>query len=158
MTAALQEFVKNDSGFEQYADRYEEVSGDLYVRRLFAAWTAEMDKLDIVRALGLAEGKAEGLAEGLAEGKAEGLAEGKAEGLAEGKAEGLAEGKAEGLAEGKAEGLAEGKAEGLAEGKAEGEKEKAIKAAQNLLSLGVTPEIVAKGVELSKEEVLKLIQ
>ena len=46
MSAALQEFVKNDSGFEQYADRYEEVSSDLEVRRQFAAWSAEMDKLD----------------------------------------------------------------------------------------------------------------
>jgi len=52
MNAALQEFVKNDSGFEQYADRYEEVSSDLAVRRQFAAWTAEMDKLDIAEALG----------------------------------------------------------------------------------------------------------
>ena len=101
MSAALQEFVKNDSGFEQYADRYEEVSGDLEVRRQFAAWTAEMDKLDIVRALGVAEGEARG--------------------------------------------------------KAEGEKERAVKDARNLLSLGVSPEIVAKGVELSLEEVLALV-
>ena len=31
----------------------------LAVRRLFAAWTAEMDKLDIWKAIGKAEGKAE---------------------------------------------------------------------------------------------------
>ena len=98
MNAALSDFVKNDSGFEQYVDRYEEVSNDLTVRRMFAAWTAEMDKLDIVRALGMAEGKAEG------------------------------------------------------------EKEKAIKDARNFLSLGVAPEIVAQGVELSLEEVLELVQ
>ena len=110
MTAALQEFTKNDSGFEQYADRYEEVSGDLAVRRQFAAWTAEMDKLDIVRMLSLNEG------------------------------------------------LVKGKAEGLAEGKAIGEREKTMKDARNLLSLGVEPEIIAKAVELSLEEVLELVQ
>ena len=59
MSAALKEFVKNDSGFEQYVDRYEEVSNDLEVRRQFAAWTAEMDKLDIAKELGKEEGKAE---------------------------------------------------------------------------------------------------
>ena len=95
MSEALQEFVKNDSGFEQYADRYEEVSSDLSVRWQFAAWTAEMDKQEIWRALGKEEGKAEGIAEGKAEGIAEGKAEGKAEGIAEGKAEGKAEEKAE---------------------------------------------------------------
>jgi hypothetical protein len=47
MSAVLQEFMKVDNGFSQYAERYEEVSTDLAVRRQFAAWTAEMDKLDI---------------------------------------------------------------------------------------------------------------
>jgi len=51
----LQEFVKNDKGFSQYSERYEEVSGDMAVRRLFAAWTAEMDKLDIAKELGKQE-------------------------------------------------------------------------------------------------------
>ena len=83
LSEVLKEFVENDEGFGQYTDRYEEVSSDIAVRRQFAAWTAEMDKLDIVRALGKSEGKAEGLAEG----KAEGLAEGKAEGKAEEKIE-----------------------------------------------------------------------
>ena len=71
LSSVLQEFVKNDSGFEQYAERYEDVCNDLFVRRQFAAWTAEMDKLDIMRAVGKAEGIAEGKAEGIAEGKAE---------------------------------------------------------------------------------------
>ena len=88
MSAVLKEFVKNDKGFEQYTARYEEVSGDLAVRRQFAAWTAEMDKLDIVKALG--------------------------------------------------------------------KREKAIDAAKKLLSLGVDPEIVAKGEDLTLEEVLEL--
>jgi len=52
MSDVLQEFVKNDKGFEQYTERYEDVSGDLAVRRVFAAWTAERDILDIVRAEG----------------------------------------------------------------------------------------------------------
>ena len=90
MSAALKEFIKSDAGFEQYADRYNEVSSDLEVRRRFAEWTAEMDKLDIMKAVGI--------------------------------------------------------------------KEKAVKAAQNLLSLGVAPDIVAKGVELPLEEVLELAQ
>jgi predicted transposase/invertase (TIGR01784 family) len=75
MNKALQEFIKNDSGFEQYANRYEEVSSDLLVRWQFAAWTAEMDKQEIWRALGKEEGKAEGKTEGIAEGKAEEKAE-----------------------------------------------------------------------------------
>jgi len=92
MSAALQEFVKNDQGFGQYTERYEEVSSDLAVRRQFAAWSAEMDKLDIVRAIG----------------------------------------------------------------EAEGEKKKAVDAARKLLSSGVDPDIIAKCVDLTLEEVLEL--
>ena|GEM_PF-4444854 len=51
-SAALQEFVKNDKGFGQYNERYEEVSSDMAVRRQFAAWSAEMDKLDIAKEVG----------------------------------------------------------------------------------------------------------
>ena len=83
MNAALQEFIKNDGGFEQYVERYEDISTDLAVRWLIAAWTAEMDKPDIWKAIGKAEGKAEAIAEC----KAKGIAEGKAEGIAEGKQE-----------------------------------------------------------------------
>ena len=79
MNVALQEFLKSDNGFGQYAERYEDVSSDIAVRRMFAAWTAEMDKLDIWKAIGRAEGRAEGKAEGRAEGKAEGKLEGKLE-------------------------------------------------------------------------------
>ena len=60
----------------------------------------------------------------------------------------------EGLAKGEAMGLAKG----LTEGNVIGEREKTIKDARNLLSLGVEPEIIAKGVELSLEEVLELVQ
>ena len=54
-SAVLQEFVKNDKGFDQYTERYEEVSSDMAVRRQFAAWSAEMDKLDIAKAEGIKE-------------------------------------------------------------------------------------------------------
>jgi len=63
MSKAPKEFVENDEGFGQYTDRYEEVSSDMAVRRQLATWYAEMDKLDIVRALGKAEGIAVGKAE-----------------------------------------------------------------------------------------------
>ena len=63
MNGVLQEFVKNDSGFEQYAERYEDISSDLFVRRQFAAWSAEMDIAEIWKAEGKAEGKAEERAE-----------------------------------------------------------------------------------------------
>ena len=88
LSAALQEHVKNDKGFSQYTERYEEVSDDMAVRRQFAIWTNERDILESVRA--------------------------------------------------------------------EGEKSKAIKAARNLLSLGIAPELIAKGVELPLEKVLAL--
>ena len=63
MNAALQEFVKSDSGFGQYADKYEEVSSDMAVRRQLAAWTAEMDIPDIWKAIGRAEWEAKQEAE-----------------------------------------------------------------------------------------------
>ena len=65
MYAALTEFIKNDNGFGQYADRYEEISDDLIVRRQFAAWIAEMDKLDIMSAVGEARGIVIGEARGM---------------------------------------------------------------------------------------------
>ena len=64
MNAALQEFIKDDKGFEQYKERYEEVSDDLTVRRQFAIWTAEMNKIDLAEARGREEGEAKGRAEG----------------------------------------------------------------------------------------------
>jgi len=81
MNAALQEFVENDRGFGQYTERYDEISSDIAVRRQFAAWSAEMDKLEIVKALGIAEGKELGIVEGKELGIAEGKELGKAEGI-----------------------------------------------------------------------------
>jgi hypothetical protein len=68
MSVALQEFVKTDNGFGQYAERYEDVSSDLVVRRQFAAWTAEMDKLDIWKAIGREEGIEIGIEKGIEKG------------------------------------------------------------------------------------------
>ena len=63
MNEALKEFIAHDNGFEQYVERYEEVSGDLQVRIQFAAWTAEMDKLEMMESIGRTKGIAEGKAE-----------------------------------------------------------------------------------------------
>ena len=65
MSTTLQDFLKSDSGFEQFTERYEDVSSDLAVRRQFAAWTAEMDKLELVSTISEARGKAEGKLEKL---------------------------------------------------------------------------------------------
>jgi flagellar biosynthesis/type III secretory pathway protein FliH len=72
-------------------------------------------------------------------------------------ADGLAEGEAKGLAEGKAEGLAEGEAKGLAEGEAKGEQKKAVEMAKNLLSRGVSPDIIAESSGLSLDKINSLI-
>ena len=62
--------------------------------------------------------------------------------------EGIAEGRAEGIAEGRAEGIAKGRAEGIAE-----EKKAAVKRS---LALGLSPEQVAKIVNMPLSEVEKL--
>jgi predicted transposase YdaD len=56
------------------------------------------------------------------------------------------------------EGLAEGKASGLAEGKAEGKAERQREIAMNLLSRGVSIDIIAPSTGLSVEEVQRLQQ
>ncbi len=66
----------------------------------------------------------------------------------EGMEKGLKKGLEKGLEKGRREGRLEGKLEGLIEGK--------IKTAKNLLRLGLTPEQVAQGAELSMDEVLQL--
>ena len=74
----------------------------------------------------------------------------------EGLAEGRAEGRAEGLVKGRAEGLVKGRAEGLVKGRAEGEKTKAVEIAQQLKSMGLSVEDVAKATGLTADEVKKL--
>ena len=53
---------------------------------------------------------------------------------------------------------AEGRAEGLAEGRAEGRAEEKIATAKRLLQMGLSIDIIAKGSDLSIEEIQKLIQ
>jgi predicted transposase/invertase (TIGR01784 family) len=53
---ALKEFAAKDAGFKQYAERYEDISTDLKVRRMYAVWTEGMSALDQARVEGLDEG------------------------------------------------------------------------------------------------------
>ena len=59
MDPVLAEFAEKDEGFKQYAERYEEISTDLNVRRMYAIWTEGMSALDQARTEGIAEGKEE---------------------------------------------------------------------------------------------------
>ena len=69
----------------------------------------------------------------------------------------LEEAKAEARVEARAEGLAEGRAEGEKAGLEQGERKTAIKNAENLLQMNLlTPEQIAKAVELPLGEILKL--
>lgn len=75
-------------------------------------------------------------------------------GYNEGKERGLEEGKAEG----REEGLEEGRKEGRKEGKAEGEKAKQKEVVLNLYKMDMKLEDIGKVVNLTKEEVEKIIQ
>jgi predicted transposase/invertase (TIGR01784 family) len=77
--------------------------------------------------------------------------------LAKGKAEGILEGRAEGILEGKAEGILEGKAEGILEGIAKGKTEEKTKLAYKLLSINMPLSDIAVIVEMSLEELEKLL-
>ena len=59
MNPVLTEFSEKDEGFKQYTERYEEISTDLNVRRMYAIWTEGMSALDQARSEGIAEGKEE---------------------------------------------------------------------------------------------------
>lgn len=45
MNDALKEFAESDPGFQQYADRYEKISDDLHVRKMYAIWTGGLGAL-----------------------------------------------------------------------------------------------------------------
>ena len=70
--------------------------------------------------------------------------------------EGYQEGRSEGRLEGHEEGRKEGLAEGRAEGRTEGKNEEKIENAKRFLAMGLSPEQVAAGTQLSIEEVKKL--
>ena len=75
MNPVLTEFAENEEGFKQYMKRYEEISSDQKVRRMYAIWTEGMSALDQARAEGEKKGRAEGKEEGRAEGREEGREE-----------------------------------------------------------------------------------
>ena len=54
-------------------------------------------------------------------------------------------------------GREEGREEGRAEGRAEGASEEKIANAKHFLAMGLSPEQVAKGTELSLEDILKIV-
>lgn len=74
----------------------------------------------------------------------------------EGWSEGIAEGRAQGLAEGRAEGHAEGRAEGRAEGLSEGLEQGVSKVALNLISLGMSDDVIMQATGLSADALSKL--
>ncbi|MDR3239606.1 MAG: Rpn family recombination-promoting nuclease/putative transposase [Clostridiales bacterium] len=68
MNDALSEFAEQDAGFKQYTGRYEQISSDLQVRRVYAMWTEGMSAIDQAKAEGREEGREEGIEEGREEG------------------------------------------------------------------------------------------
>ncbi len=64
--------------------------------------------------------------------------------------------KEEGRAQGRAEGRAEGKEEGREEGKEEGSRERALSVAKNLLSMGLSTEMIMQATGLTRQEIEKL--
>jgi len=124
MNADLYEIIKNDPAFEQYAGRYEEISSDLLARIQIAAWTAEMDKLEIWEA----RGEARGITIGEARGEAKGIAIGEARG--------------------EAKGIAIGEAKGITIGEARGRADEKIESAKRMLEFGISPEDVSNCLEL----------
>ena len=73
MNDALTQFAQEDTGFQQYTERYEEISDDMRVRRMYNIWTEDMSALDQARTEGRDEGRTEGRIEGRIEGRTETL-------------------------------------------------------------------------------------
>jgi hypothetical protein len=61
MSDALSEFAEQDAGFKQYTGRYEQISSDLQVRRVYAMWTEGMSAIDQAKM----EGREEGIERGI---------------------------------------------------------------------------------------------
>jgi hypothetical protein len=59
INSALKEFAAEDAGFKQYAERFDEISSDQQVRRMYAIWTEGMSALDQARVEGHEEGSDE---------------------------------------------------------------------------------------------------
>ena len=56
LNSVLTEFAAKDEGFKQYRERYDEISTDQKVRRMYAIWTEGMSALDQARVEGFEEG------------------------------------------------------------------------------------------------------
>jgi flagellar biosynthesis/type III secretory pathway protein FliH len=84
MSDALSEFAEKDTGFKQYAGRYEQISSDLQVRRVYAMWTEGMSAIDQAKAEGIEEGREEGIEKGREEGIEKGIEKGREEGIEKG--------------------------------------------------------------------------
>ena len=72
------------------------------------------------------------------------------------KREGIAEGMEIGMKEGMEKGMAKGKQEGLAEGMEKGMNQKALEIAENMLTMGLSAEQVAKATQLPLEIIKNL--
>ena len=59
MNSVLAEFADKDEGFKQYVERYQEISRDQKVRRMYAIWTEGMSALEQARAEGKEEERIE---------------------------------------------------------------------------------------------------
>ena len=71
--AALKQFSQEDTGFQQYTERYEEINDDMRVRMVYNIWTEEMSALEQVRAEAIDEGIKIGRDEGIKIGLDEGI-------------------------------------------------------------------------------------
>jgi len=65
--AALKQFSQEDAGFQQYTERYEEISDDMRVRRMYNIWTEDMSALEQAHVEGVDEGIKIGRDEGIKE-------------------------------------------------------------------------------------------
>ena len=147
---AFLSYVKNHTSSDKLTDK---IQTAVDVSKNHQPWRAEYMLWKDQVAEWKEDARDEGWNEGWNEGRAEGLAVGKAEGRAEGKAEG----KAEGLAKGKAEGLAKGKAEGLEKGRQEGILEAKLEAAEKLLKMNLSLEVIRNATGLSEEQLEPVI-
>ena len=105
------------------------------------------------------EGREEGRTEGRIEGESIGISIGKNIGIEQGRSIGLEQGKSIGLEQGKSIGLEQGKSIGLEQGKSigleQGTKEERTKNLKAMLKEGLSEELIAKIIGISKKEVKK---
>ena len=96
--------------------------------------------------------------DGYEEGLHTGLTTGREEGISIGLATGREEGISIGLATGREEGISIGLERGIEQGLARGAYQKALETARNILTEGLTPQMVARCTGLPLETVMELKQ